>query len=137
MEIVSVLYICMTLPLLIGTTKKFKMYAGGLVIGSALIFLVGEIIIKVQTDFYTLGKMEWINQGHAETMGKWVVPFFLIGVAIILILVNIRLIREFLKRTGRIRWAFAAAVVAVDAISLFLVPFMLFVVALMFFPFAP
>ncbi|PFG07336.1 hypothetical protein [Bacillus sp. es.034] len=137
MEIVAILFVVVTLPLLIGTGRKFKLYAGGIVIGSALLFLIGELMIKVQTDFYSLGRQEWYNQGFAEGMGKWVVPFFLLGVAIILILVNIRMIQQFLKRKDGIRWVWIAFVVVIDVFALFLVPMLLFFVAFMFFPFAP
>ncbi|MGM0754001.1 MAG: hypothetical protein ACQET6_18995 [Bacillota bacterium] len=137
MEIFTILFVCLTLLLLIGTTKKFKLYAGGVVVGAAALFVIGEIIIKVQTGFYTLGKQEWYNQGYAETMGKWVMPFFLLGVAIFLILVNIRMIQQFLRRKEGIRWVWMALVVVIDAFAVFLVPVLLFIVAFMFFPFAP
>lgn len=137
MEIVTILFIVVTLPLIIGTGRKFKLYTGGIVIGTALLFLIGELIIKVQTDYYSLGRQEWYNQGFAEDMGKWVVPFFLLGVAIFLILVNIRMIQQFLKRKDGIRWVWIAFVVVIDVFALFLVPMLLFFVAFMFFPFAP
>ncbi|MGM0829537.1 MAG: hypothetical protein ACQEWF_16530 [Bacillota bacterium] len=137
MEIFTLLFAGLTLLLLIGTTKKFKLYAGGIVVGAASLFIIGEIIIKVQTGFYTLGKQEWYNQGYAETMGKWVMPFFLLGVAIFLILVNIRMIQQFLKRKDGIRWVWMAFVVIIDVFAVFFVPVLLFVVAFMFFPYAP
>ncbi|MEI2666142.1 hypothetical protein [Rossellomorea sp. LJF3] len=137
MEIVAILFVVVTLPLIIGTGRKFKLYAGGIVIGTALLFLIGELIIKAQTDFFSLGRQEWYNQGFAEDMGKWVVPFFLLGVAIFLILVNIRMIQQFLKRKDGIRWVWIAFVVVIDVFALFLVPMLLFFVAFMFFPFAP
>ncbi|WP_044339719.1 hypothetical protein [Rossellomorea aquimaris] len=137
MEIFTILFVCLTLLLLIGTTKKFKLYAGGVVVGAAALFVIGEIIIKVRTGFYTLGKQEWYNQGYAETMGKWVMPFFLLGVAVFLILVNIRMIQQFLRRKDGIRWVWMALVVVIDAFAVFLVPVLLFIVAFMFFPFAP
>ncbi|NMH69211.1 hypothetical protein HF072_10545 [Bacillus sp. RO3] len=137
MEIFTILFASLTLLLLIGTSKKFKLYAGGAVVGTSLLFILGEIIIKVQTGYYSLGKQEWRNQGHAETMGSWVMPFFLVGMAIFLILVNIRMIRQFLNRSDGVRWVWMAFVVVVDAFAVFLVPVLLFVVAFMFFPFAP
>lgn len=137
MEIFTLLFAGLTLLLLIGTTKKFKLYAGGVVGVAAALFIIGEIIIKVQTGFYTLGKQEWYNQGYPETLGKWVMPFFLLGLAIFLILVNIRMIQQFLKRRDGIRWVWMAFVVVIDAFAVFLVPVLLFVVAFMFFPFAP
>ncbi|WJV29434.1 hypothetical protein QTG56_21315 [Rossellomorea sp. AcN35-11] len=76
MEIFTILFASLNLLLLIGTSKKFKLYAGGAVAGTSLLFILGEIIIKVQTGYYSLGKQEWRNQGHAETMGSWVMPFF-------------------------------------------------------------
>jgi hypothetical protein len=136
-EIFTLLFAGLTLLLLIGTTKKFKLYTGGIIVGAAALFIIGEIIIKVQTGFYTLGKQEWYNQGYAETMGKWVMPFFLLGVAIFLILVNIRMIKQFLKRKDGIRWVWMAFVVVIDVFAVFFVPVLLFVVAFMFFPFAP
>lgn len=105
--------------------------------GISLIFLTGELIIKVQTDFFSIGRQEWHNQGYAEDMGKWVVPFFLIGVAIFMILVNIRMIQQFLKRKDVIRWVWIAFVVVIDVFALLLVPMLLFFVAFLFFPFAP
>ncbi len=137
MEIVTILFVGVTLLLLIGTTRRFKMYAGGIVIGSALIFIIGEIIIKIQTGFYSLGKHEWLNGGYAEDMGKWVIPFFILGVAIFLILVNIRMIRQYLNKKDGTRWMWIAFVVVIDVFAVFIVPFLLFVVAFMFYPFAP
>ena len=137
MEIVALLFVIVTLPLIIRTSRKFKIYAGGIVIGTALIFLIGELTVKVRTDFFSIGRQEWHNQGFAEDMGKWVVPFFLLGVAIFLILVNIRMIQQFLKRKDGIRWVWIAFVVVIDVFALFLVPMLLFFVAFMFFPFAP
>jgi hypothetical protein len=136
-EIFTILFACLTLLLLIGTTKKFKLYAGGLVVGAAILFIIGEIIIKVQTGFYSLGKQEWYNQGYAETMGKWVMPFFILGMAVFLILVNIRMIQQFLNRKDGIRWVWMAFLVVIDAFAVFLVPVLLFIVAFIFFPFAP
>ncbi|UTE78880.1 hypothetical protein [Rossellomorea sp. KS-H15a] len=137
MEIAAILFVVVTLPLIIGTGRKFKLYTGGIVIGTALLFLIGELIIKVQSDYFSLGRQEWFNHGFAEDMGKWVVPFFLLGVAIFLILVNIRMIQQFLKRKDGIRWVWIAFVVVIDVFALFLVPMLLFFVAFMFFPFAP
>ncbi|MBN8192735.1 hypothetical protein JI667_11345 [Bacillus sp. NTK074B] len=137
MEVFALLFVIVTLPLIIGTSRKFKIYTGGIVMGIALIFLIGELIIKVQTDFFSIGRQEWHNQGYAEDMGKWVVPFFLIGVAIFMILVNIRMIQQFLKRKDVIRWVWIAFVVVIDVFALLLVPMLLFFVAFLFFPFAP
>ncbi|TMU83606.1 hypothetical protein FGG79_19480 [Bacillus sp. BHET2] len=137
MEIVTILFVGVSLLLLIGTTKKFKMYAGGIVIGSALIFIIGEIIIKIQTGFYSLEKQEWFNGGYAEDMGKWVIPFFILGVAIIMILVNIRMIRQYLNKKDRTRWVWIAFVVVIDVFAVSIVPVLLFFVAFMFYPFAP
>jgi hypothetical protein len=136
-EIFVLLFVVITLPLIIRTSRKFKLYAGGIVISTALLFLIGELIIKMQTDFFSLDRQEWHNQGYAEVMGKWVVPFFLLGAAIFMVLVNIRMIQQFLKRKDGIRWVWIAFVVVIDVFALFLVPMLLFFVAFMFFPFAP
>lgn len=137
MEIATILFAGLTMLLVIGTGKKFKIYVGGIVVGSALLFLIGEWIIKIQTDFFSLGRQEWYSQGYAEDMGKWVMPFIILGVAIFLVLVNIRIIQQFLKRQDGVRWIWIAFVVVIDVFAVFLVPLLLFVVAFMFFPFAP
>jgi hypothetical protein len=56
MEIAAVLFIGSILALLIGTKKRFKLMAGGIVTATGLTFIIGEIVIKLQTDFYSLNK---------------------------------------------------------------------------------
>jgi hypothetical protein len=99
MEITAVLFIGSILALLIGTKKRFKLMAGGIVTATGLTFIIGEIVIKLQTGFYSLNKFEWRNQGHAETLGEWVVPFFFIGIVMFLILVNIRCMLGYKNQT--------------------------------------
>ncbi|WP_175987951.1 hypothetical protein [Bacillus sp. Marseille-Q1617] len=137
MEVAAVLLTGIMLVLLIGTGKRFKLIAGGIVLATGLTFLVGEMVMKLQTDYYSLGKLEWRNQGHAETLGEWVVPFFFIGIMMLLILLNIRCIMQYKKQTEGARWVWIALLIVMDLLAVVIVPLLFFFVAFMFFPFAP
>ncbi|MGR3763288.1 hypothetical protein [Rossellomorea sp. NS-SX7] len=137
MEIAAVIFTGIMLSLLIGTEKRFKLIAGAIVAATGLLFLIGEIIIKLRTDFYSLGKLEWRNQGHAETLGEWVVPFFFIGILMFLILLNIRCILKYKKQTEGPRWVWIVLLILIDLSAVVIVPLLIFFVAFMFFPFAP
>ncbi|NQD64515.1 hypothetical protein HP456_01080 [Bacillus haikouensis] len=102
-----------------------------------LTFVIGEIAIKLQTGFYSMNNIEWRNQGHAETLGEWVVPFFFFGIVLFLTLVNIRCIWWYKKQTEGIRWVWIALLIIIDLSAVFIVSLMIFFVAFMFFPFAP
>ncbi|PLR95131.1 hypothetical protein [Bacillus sp. T33-2] len=136
MEIAAVIYLIVVFLLLIGTTKRVKFSFGGIYGGMVLIFVAGELYIKAQTGYYG-DRDVWLDSGASETLGKWVVPFYLILAAALLILINFRLIKRALHSDQSVKWTLFILTGFVSILYISLIYVGLFIVAFMFFPFAP
>jgi hypothetical protein len=94
MEFIAFLFLALVYAMLIGTSKKIKIIFGGLIGALVSVFIAGSLIIKYQTGFFHMSKSAWRTSDASITIGKWVIPFYVIAALILLILFNFRFIKK-------------------------------------------
>lgn len=135
--IITAFYLLLVCCLLIGATKKLKLWFGSISGLLVIIFLTGAQIIKYQTGFYNLSSSAWRSSGASETVGNWVVPgFIVLGVAL-LTLIEFRMIRKACQIRSSIKWLIVFLALFLAVAFIWLGYMLLFIVAFQYFPFAP
>jgi len=118
--------------MLIGTTKREKVWIGGIGGVISIVFILVSQIIKLQTGFFESRSLE-----ASEAVGNWVViGYFVLGLYL-LVIINYRIIKTALKMKSRSRWLLIITDVIVTVAYLIIGGFGLFIVAFTYFPFAP
>ncbi|WP_028400127.1 hypothetical protein [Ectobacillus panaciterrae] len=137
MEFAAFLYLAVVVLLLIGTSKKAKLWFGSIYGAMITIFIAGTLTIKYQTGFFDTAKSAWRSGEAPETLGSWVVPFYIIAAIALLVLINFRLIKKALYSEGAVKWVFIILAGLLSLLYVVAAYLGLFIVGFLFFPFAP
>ncbi|WP_186580456.1 hypothetical protein [Aquibacillus kalidii] len=118
--------------LIIGLTNKEKKWIGG--IGGVLVtvFIIVSQIIKFQSGFF-----ETVNNESSQTVGKWVLPCFIVLGVYLLGMINYRWIKAALKKQAWQRWGLIVLDLFFSLLYIWCGGFLVFIVAFTYFPFAP
>ncbi|MRG87182.1 hypothetical protein GH754_12775 [Salinibacillus xinjiangensis] len=118
--------------LLIGTTRREKKWIGGTGGLLAVIFIVGSQIVKLQSGFFDSRTRESL-----ELVGQWVLPCFFVLGLYILGMINYRMFKAAFQKTSWQRWGMIGLDILVSFLYIWAGGFVIFVIAFMYFPFAP
>ncbi|WLR49835.1 hypothetical protein LC040_11020 [Bacillus tianshenii] len=122
--------------LLIGASKKVKLWFGSIYGGMIAIFLAGELYIKTKTGFFK-DKGEWLSSGGSIELGDWVVPFYITLMITLVVLIDFRIFKKAYEVEGSTRWSLIVLGILFTLVYGVGVVASLFFVAFMFYPFAP
>ncbi|OEH92906.1 hypothetical protein [Bacillus solimangrovi] len=136
-EFFAVFFIIFVFVLLTGTSKRVKVWFGTIYTSIAIIFITGSLVVRFRTSYFKLSEKEWIANDGQVKLGDWVIPFYLIGAALLLILIDYRFYQKASESDGTSKWMFIILGSLFSLFYCFSVLSMLLAVAFMFYPFAP
>ncbi|WP_026572071.1 MULTISPECIES: hypothetical protein [Sediminibacillus] len=130
--IIAILFGLIAYGLLFRASKREKRLLGGLGTILGIVFLIGSQIVKWQSGFF-----EGYNQESSEAVGSWVIPGFIVLGTYLLLLINYRWIGFAWGQTSAVKWTLIVADIVFSLFYIIGGYCLLFVLGVLYFPFAP
>ncbi|SDM28202.1 hypothetical protein [Sediminibacillus halophilus] len=130
--IIVILFSFITFGLLFKASKREKQWLGGFGALLGIIYLIGSQIVKWQSGFFNSSSGE-----GSEAVGNWIIPGFIILGIYLLLLINYRWIRFAWGQAPAVKWTLIFVEIVFSLFYIIAGYFLVFVLGVLYFPFAP
>ncbi|WP_053218385.1 hypothetical protein [Virgibacillus senegalensis] len=129
---IVIVFSLITLGMLFKASTLEKRLWGGIGATLGATFIIGSQIVKWRSGFF-----EGYSRVSSEAVGNWVAPGFIILGIFLLLLINYRLIRFAWDQKPAVKWILIVVDIVFSLFYIIAGYLLLFVLAVLYFPFAP